>query len=50
MNNVAKTLDNKLFFAGEGTIYKYVGTVHGAYISGFNKAASILSVLKFTGK
>mmetsp|Transcript_15434 Transcript_15434/g.26508 ORF Transcript_15434/g.26508 Transcript_15434/m.26508 type:complete len:643 (-) Transcript_15434:35-1963(-) len=32
---------NVLYFAGEGTIDKYPGTVHGAYISGIREARRI---------
>ena len=45
MSNLAETIDNKLFFAGEATIYQYLGTVHGAYSSGFSKAEEILASL-----
>ncbi|CAF0888908.1 unnamed protein product [Brachionus calyciflorus] len=48
MNNLAETIDNKLFFAGEATIYQYLGTVHGAYSSGFSKAEEILASLRNT--
>ncbi|MEO0896860.1 MAG: NAD(P)/FAD-dependent oxidoreductase [Bacteroidota bacterium] len=34
-------VDNKIFFAGEHTIKKYRGTVHGAYLSGIRAAKKI---------
>ncbi|CAF0978123.1 unnamed protein product [Brachionus calyciflorus] len=46
MNTLAETVDNKVFFAGEATIYKYFGTVHGAYKSGYDKAQEILTTLE----
>ena len=37
-------VDSKLFFAGEHTISKYRGTVHGAYISGLRQAEHIMDL------
>lgn len=41
---LAKPVANKLFFAGEATIYTDPGTVHGAYLSGIEAAKKILSL------
>ena len=35
-------VDDKLFFAGEHTIFDYRGTVHGAYLSGIREAKKIV--------
>ncbi len=35
------SIDGKLFFAGEATCPKYLGTVHGAYVSGLRVAEEI---------
>lgn len=45
MEEVAASVEDRLFFAGEATIYKHVGTVHGAYVSGYDQAEKILSSL-----
>ncbi len=37
-------IDDKLFFAGEHTISKYRGTVHGAYLSGLRQAERIMDL------
>ena len=42
MDELAKPIDGKLFFAGEATNWHYYGTVHGAYISGYRAAQEIL--------
>ncbi len=42
--NFGKTVQNKLFFAGEHTSRLYNGTVHGAYLSGIREADKILSL------
>lgn len=41
MIKLIKFKNNCLFFAGEGTISEYAGTVHGAFISG-ERAAELL--------
>ena len=38
-----------LFFAGEATNEMYHGTVHGAYLSGFNVAERIVTVMRNSG-
>ncbi len=40
-NNMALSVQNKLFFAGEHTSHDYRGTVHGAYLSGVAAANSV---------
>ena len=40
-----KSLDKKLFFAGEATSEYYYGTCHGAYLSGVRAAEEIISEL-----
>jgi hypothetical protein len=35
-----------VFFAGEATQYKYIGTVHGAYQSGRDGANKIIKTIK----
>lgn len=40
-DDLAKSIDNRVFFAGEATDRKYFGTVHGAYLSGLRAAAEI---------
>ncbi len=39
--SLAAPIDKKLFFAGEATLYEYMGTVHGAYLSGYVAAQEI---------
>jgi len=39
---LAEPVNNKLFFAGEATIGIYMGTVHGAYMSGERAAIEVL--------
>ncbi|CAF0706862.1 unnamed protein product [Brachionus calyciflorus] len=46
MKTLAQNVDNKLFFAGEATTFKYYGTVHGAYITGYERAEEILASLE----
>ncbi len=41
---LAKSVDDKLFFAGEHTIHDYRGTVHGAYMTGVRTAKEVFSV------
>lgn len=43
-NTLAKTVNNKLFFAGEHTHREYRGTVHGAYLSGIREAEKIINL------
>ena len=43
--NMAATVDNKLFFAGEHTSTLYKATVHGAYISGNDAADKIIKLV-----
>ncbi|RMZ99367.1 spermine oxidase-like [Brachionus plicatilis] len=42
-----RPLNNSLFFSGEATNYKYMGTVHGAYITGREVANRIIRLAKF---
>jgi len=42
-DELAKSVDNRLFFAGEATDPRYFGTVHGAYRSGLREAAKIIA-------
>ncbi|MBM2820051.1 MAG: monoamine oxidase, partial [Nitrosarchaeum sp.] len=44
IDELAKPVDDKLFFAGESTSTRYYGTVHGAYISGYKAAQEILNL------
>ncbi len=44
IDELAKPINNKLFFAGEATSKHYYGTVHGAYISGYRAAQEILEL------
>lgn len=39
--DLAAPIGKKLFFAGEATLYDYMGTVHGAYLSGYVTAQEI---------
>ena len=39
---LARPIDNRIFFAGEATHAKYLGTVHGAYLSGERAANEIM--------
>lgn len=39
-------IDNKVFFAGEGTSVDFISTVHGAYATGKREAALIISALQ----
>lgn len=43
-DTLAKTVNNKLFFAGEHTNKEYRGTVHGAYLSGIREADKIINL------
>lgn len=42
---LGKCVNGKLFWAGEATSVEYAGTVHGAYMSGTEVAASVKSTL-----
>ena len=37
--------DEKIFFAGEATTSEFIGTVHGAYVTGIEAAKQIVDVL-----
>ena len=41
---LSKTLDNRLFFAGEATMLNAQATVHGAYLSGIEVAEKITAI------
>lgn len=43
-DTLAKSVNNKLFFAGEHTSRDYRGTVHGAYLSGVREADKIIDL------
>ncbi len=43
-DTMAKSVNNKLFFAGEHTERDYRGTVHGAYLSGIREANKIIDL------
>jgi monoamine oxidase len=43
-DELAKAIDNKVFFAGEHTNKDYRGTVHGAYLSGIREADKIIDL------
>jgi len=40
-NAIAAPVDDRVFFAGEGTFMDHTATVHGAYLSGLREAANI---------
>jgi monoamine oxidase len=42
--NIASSIDNKIFFAGEATSSLYPATVHGAYLSGLEAFNQILKL------
>lgn len=42
--DLAASLDDKLFFAGEHTEVDYFSTVHGAYLSGLREAGNIIDL------
>jgi polyamine oxidase len=42
---LAEPTANRLFFAGEATCKKYLGTVHGAYVSGIRAAQEIAALI-----
>jgi hypothetical protein len=41
---LAKSIDDKLFFAGDATSPYYYGSVHAAYITGYRSAQEILKI------
>jgi monoamine oxidase len=43
---LARPIENRLFFAGEATHPCYMGDVHGAHLSGEAAAAAVLAVLR----
>ena len=43
-DDLAKSIDNRVFFAGEATDRNYFGTVHGAYLSGLRAAGEISAI------
>lgn len=42
--NLAKSIDDKIFFAGEATNHQYPATTHGAYLSGIRAAQEIIDI------
>lgn len=44
-DDLAKEVNNKLFFAGEHTEIDYFSTAHGAYLSGLREANKIINVI-----
>lgn len=42
-DRLAEPVANRLFFAGEATVRKYYGTLHGAYVSGVREAERVLA-------
>lgn len=42
MNNFITLKNDRVYFAGEGTVPEYYGTVHGAFISGRRTADKII--------
>jgi len=43
-DELSKSVENKVFFAGEHTSRDYRGTVHGAYLSGIREADKIIKL------
>ncbi|CDW87858.1 amine oxidase [Stylonychia lemnae] len=43
---IAKGVDNKVWFAGEHTVFEFLGTVTAAYISGLRAAQNILKEIE----
>jgi monoamine oxidase len=41
---LARSVNNRLFFAGEASEQNYFGTAHGAYLSGLRAAGEVLAV------
>jgi monoamine oxidase len=46
VNNLRQPVQNTLYFCGEGTTEEYMGTVHGAYITGEETATKIINYLQ----
>jgi monoamine oxidase len=44
-DDLAESINNQLFFAGEHTSIDYYSTVHGAYLSGIREAEKIIDLL-----
>ena len=42
---IAKSIDNKVFFAGDATSRSYMSTAHGAYLSGLTAANKIIGAV-----
>ncbi len=47
---LAKSVNNQLFFAGEATSFDHPATVHGAFLSGEREAKKIIAAIPVTGK
>jgi monoamine oxidase len=45
-DDLAASVGQKLFFAGEHTEKDYFSTTHGAYLSGIREAGKILEIFK----
>ena len=45
LDEIAAQIDDKIFFAGEHTTEDYIGTVHGAYLTGNWAAEAIIDVV-----
>ncbi|MEZ4909356.1 MAG: FAD-dependent oxidoreductase [Saprospiraceae bacterium] len=43
-SDLAKSVNNKIFFAGEHTNIDYFSTAHGAYLSGIREASKIIAL------
>ena len=46
---LAQSVGEHLFFAGEATSRKFPGTVHGAYLSGIKAAEAVLKAPALAG-
>jgi monoamine oxidase len=42
MEELAKPIENKVYFAGEATNYEFLGCTHTAYLSGVRAAKEII--------
>lgn len=40
-----KSTENKVFFAGDATLCEFLGSAHGAYISGIETAKDIINLV-----